>query len=418
MKLKIGTVKSKADISRTGIFKVSFGLTENGKDLTEDVRYVSPFGNSKEGFIAIPPVGATVLVAHEPDVAVKGNKFRGYFYLGSIMGTITGRNQQALPTPPNNKAPSTKYVDKTSQGQHGPPLGPNEVAQIKPEQKGWLPERFKDMYQAKGIMPEAMGFTNHRGDAFKIADRSNNTSKSSNPFQDYAIGIMSGSGKRIQAVDSPIVDGIVMTNEHRGKDFFIWSTGLSPESPFAQGEYHMRTHGPVNLYTLYNRFHIWVEDGLNIEIENKSTPSRSYGPGINGGPPAIPPAPPVGGLPNGGLGGYEATRKGVYGNQTTGCIQILSHYNNVSTKALGDDSVIYIEAPGPNSKVIIDTEGTCDIRARGKLTLQSDTEVEINAPIVDINGSDNLELNGGLVTIDGGEQVRINDNADGGGYTA
>tara|TARA_R110002051_G_scaffold292950_2_gene357885 strand:- start:478 stop:1716 length:1239 start_codon:yes stop_codon:yes gene_type:complete len=412
MQLKTGTVKSKADLSRTGLFKVSFGLSDKGKDLLEDVKYVSPFGNATEGWVAIPPVGARVLVCHEPNVANLGDEFRGYFYLGSIMGAITGVNQQS-PTDPeeaNKQTPNTDYVPKTKPGQHGPPLGTNQVAQIKESEAGWLPERFRDMYDAKGIIPEVMGFSNHRGDAFKISDRSNNSSKSSDPFQDFAIGLMSGSGKRLQLVDSPIVDGMVYSNEHRGKDFFIWSSGSSPESPFAEGEYHMRTHGPVNLYTLWNRFHIWVEDGLNIEIENKSTPSKSYGPGANAGPKG-------GGLPNGGMGGYESTRKRVYGNETTGCVQILSHWNNISTIALGDDSVIYIEAPGPNSKVIIDTEGTCDIRSKGKLTLQSDTQVEINSPQVTINGSSEVDINGGVVYIDGGD-VRLNDAPGGGDYTA
>ena len=31
MELKIGTVKSKADISRTGIFKVAFGAVDGGE---------------------------------------------------------------------------------------------------------------------------------------------------------------------------------------------------------------------------------------------------------------------------------------------------------------------------------------------------------------------------------------------------
>lgn len=406
MDLKIGTVKSKADISRTGLFKVSFGPVEEGRAIVENVRYVSPYGNSKEGAFFLPPVGAQVLVGYEPNAALDGDNFKGYFYLGSVMGAIEGNNQQDRNFANKKATPSTEYVPKNKPGQHGPGLAEDQVAVSTKENLGWIPERFKGMYDGKGVIPEQLGFTNHRGDAFQITDRYNSTSESIDPFQDYAIGIMSGNGKRIQAVDSPVVDGIVMTNEHRGKDFFIWSTGLSPESPFAEGEYHMRTHGPVNMYTLFNRFHIWVEDGLNMQIENKSTGSKEYG------------AQKHTKLGDPGVGGYKASRQGVFGNQTTGCIQLVSHHNNISLEAKEDDSVIYINTPGQNSRIIIDGGGSVDVVAAGKLTLQSDTKVEINSPEVQINGQSAVDINGGVVTIDGGPQVRINDSLGGGPYTA
>jgi len=60
------------------------------------------------------------------------------------------------------------------------------------------------MYDGKGITPEAIGITNNGGDAFKISERYNSTERSKHPFQDFRVGIMSGNGKRIEAVDSPI----------------------------------------------------------------------------------------------------------------------------------------------------------------------------------------------------------------------
>ena len=287
-----------------------------------------------------------------------------------------------------------------------------------PQDYGTWPDRFKDMYAGKGVVPEAIGLTNNRGDAFKISSRSAGN-EADFPFQDYRVGMISGNGKRIEAVDSPIVDGIVMTNEHKGKDFFIWSSGLSDQSPFAEGEWHMRTHGPVNMYTLTNRFHVWVEDGLNVEIENKSSGSKAYG-DISTNPDGRKDADgqPVGGLGYPGSDGFAATRQGVYGNETTGCIQLLSHHNNISLKANGQDSVIYVKAPGPHARVIVESGGSVDIVAQGKVTIQSNTEVEINAPIVDINGSQLVSVNGGEVTIDGGPDIKLNSNADGGDYTA
>ena len=67
-------------------------------------------------------------------------------------------------------------------------------------------------------------------------------------------------------------------------------------------------------------------------------------------------------------------------------------------------------------KVIVESGGTVDIVAQGKVTLQSNTQVEINSPLVTINGSTDVDINGGVVHIDGG-QVRLNDAPLGGGYT-
>ena len=417
MELKIGTVKSKADISRTGLFKVSFGVVEDGRPVVESVRYVSPYGNTQEGAYFIPPVGAQVLVAHEPNAAKDGELFRGYFYLGSILGANDGVNQQNV-DPDEDAEPDNSYIPKDKPGEFGPAIEKEGQAALNTEaESGWIADRFEGMYDGKGVIPEQKGFTNHRGDAFQISDRYNSTSESVDPFQNYAIGMMSGNGKRIEAVDSPIVDGIVMSNEHRGKDFFIWSSGDSDESPFAEGEYHMRTHGPVNMYTLANRFHVWVEDGLNVEIENKSTGSKAYG-DTSTSPDGRKDSDGnfVNGLPL-QSGGYEATRKGQFGNETTGCIKMISHHNNISVEAKAQDSVIYINTPGPNSKVIIDGGGTVDVVAEGKLTLQSKTKVEINSPTVEINGQDLVDINGGTVTVDGGPNVRLNDSAGGASIT-
>jgi len=96
---------------------------------------------------------------------------------------------------------------------------------------------------------------------------------------------------------------------------------------------------------------------------------------------------------------------------------MISHHNNISVEAKAQDSVIYINTPGPNSKVIIDGGGTVDVVAEGKLTLQSKTKVEINSPTVEINGQDLVDINGGTVTVDGGPNVRLNDSAGGASIT-
>tara|TARA_R110002060_G_scaffold33487_2_gene44241 strand:- start:634 stop:1101 length:468 start_codon:yes stop_codon:yes gene_type:complete len=148
---------------------------------------------------------------------------------------------------------------------------------------------------------------------------------------------------------------------------------------------------------------MWIEDGFNFNIENRSTPRLSYGEGING----FTGTESYWGIPL-GEGGYKATREGQFGNETTGCIKLMSRHNNISLSALEVDSVIHIHAPGVLSKVIIDTGGSVDIVAKGKITLQSETEVEINAPVVDINAGSINNMEPGNVYIDG-DEVHIND---------
>ena len=156
-----------------------------------------------------------------------------------------------------------------------------------------------------------------------------------------------------------------------------------------------------------------------MEIENRSTGKQAYGDtSTNNDGRVDGNGAPATGLGDPGTGGYEATRQGIFGNETTGCIQLHSHHNNISLKAEAQDSVVFINTPGPHSRVIVESGGTVDIVAQGKVTIQSNTEVEINAPIVDINGSDSANMNGGTVNIDGGPDIKLNSQANGGDYSA
>jgi len=407
LRLKTGTVITQADVTQTGKFLVSFKLSDGEGYEEEPVRYVTPYGNTEAAFVAIPMVGSQVLCAYEDDVASEGDRIKGYYYLGSLMGDIPGTNE-SLPAPGTEPPPSNDYVPKDKTGTFGPETGEFETAMQKPEKVPSFPSAFKDMYAGKGIIPEAIGLSNHRGDAFKISSQYDSVSKSKDPFQNYSVGMQSGSGKQFKLVDSPIVNGIVMTNEHKGKDYFIWSSAGSKDSPFSAGEYHMRTHGPVNMYTLSNRFHMWVEDGLNVDIENKSTGKAAYGDTSTNGDGRVDfEGAPSNGLGDPGTGGYSG-RKGVFGNETTGCIKLRSHHNNISLEAEAQDSVIFVSAPGPHSRIIVESGGSVDIVAKGKITLQSDIEVEITAPTVDINGSTTVDINGTDVTINGGPNINLN----------
>ena len=236
---------------------------------------------------------------------------------------------------------------------------------------------------------------------------------SENPFQDYRVSLRSGKGKKLELVDSPIVNGLTYSNENTGLDFLVWCSKGNVNSPFSKGEFHMRTHGPVNLYTLWSSFHIWVQNGKNIDIENKSGDTLAFNTGkfprkSDGRTDSK--GNPMSGLGDPGDGAYSKTRKGNFGNRSTGCVNITSHRNDVVVKALNPDSIVHVTAPGVHSKVIIETGGSVDIVAKGKITLQSETEVEINAPVVDINGANKDDKNkpSGEITLDGGT-IKMND---------
>ena len=153
-------------------------------------------------------------------------------------------------------------------------------------------------------------------------------------MKDFRIQMESGSGKVIKCVDTPEVDGIVITNEHGAKDYIILSTGDSDSSPFSEGEYHVRTHGPINQYTTENNMRLWVQDGLNLQIENL-TKTGDLGYTKNGQSPNVKATTNEGG---------PSTRINDFGNETWGCVEVRSLHNNVIVEALAEDSVIRIVA--------------------------------------------------------------------------
>jgi len=408
MQFKIGTVTSNADITRTGILKVAFNIQDEENAQEEWVRYVSPFGSDKAAFIALPQPGSTVLCGYSDTPLGGGDTMKGYFYMGSVMGVnpTVGRlvepgadqvydettGEMPLNTQGAQVGGAYTSTQQSEPGVYGPSSRQLEFAELDENARSPFPDVFKGLYDAKGMTPEMMGLTGNRADSMLIHNRYRADS-SEGPFQDHLTEIRSGSGKTVRCVDSPIVDGIVIANEHLGKDYIILSTGNSEMSPFAEGELHMRTHGPINICNLESNIHAWVEEGRNIEVENRATGVLSPSGDRNaerttteeeGSPP---------------------TRVDDYGNEDYGCVKLWSHHNNVSVSALEDNSVIHIHAPGENTKVIVKTGGTVDIVAEKKITLTSDTEVELNAPMVQLNGSTEVEVNAPLVDVNASDRI-------------
>jgi len=397
MNFKIGTVISNADITRSGVLKVAFTLQDQETTQGEWVRYVSPYGNQKAAFVAIPQPGSTVLCAYADLPLDSGQTMKGYFYMGCVMGvnSVAGRLvEPGAATGGDSPGPQEPIDTNQSAGIYGPPAPADVIATVKQENITPFPDAFMNLYQGKGITPEMVGLA--QGNSAMLLHSRSRGNKADQPFQDDMAEIRSGAGKTVRCVDSPIVDGIVMSNEHKGKDYFIFSTGNSEMSPFAEGEFHTRTHGPINTYTLESNIHTWVEEGRNIEVENKATGKYSPSGDRNGG------------RTTNEEEGSPASRIEDFGNEDYGCVKLWSHHNNVSISALEENSVIHVHAPGSQTKVIVNTGGTVDIVADQKITLTSQSEVELNAPLIQFNGSD-IELNADeTIKEDAGTEVTVN----------
>ena len=216
LRAKIGTVQSTADVTNTGEFWVAFKVSDGNFSRSEPVRYVSPMGNANQAFIAIPPEGAQVLCLYEDDVSEEGGMMSGYYYVGSVMGNIPGLNN-ALPSDqgavPKGDS-SDKYIPHDEPGLHGEaiPLGKYAKLQHANANPSWgpnfmWPQEFRYMYLGKHVVPEQMGLTNSRGDSFLISSRYS-SNQSPLAFKDHRVSMHSGSGKRIELIDSGTVNGI------------------------------------------------------------------------------------------------------------------------------------------------------------------------------------------------------------------
>jgi len=382
MNIKVGYVTSNFDIRRLGSFKVSFNLKdpETGNAEPETVRYVSPYGSDAAGWVSIPQKGSYVLVGEAASEDLANGAPGGYFYLGSIYGGLGGTAFEKLVKETDGSL-SQDPID-TASAPPGISPAAGEVAKL--ENKSVFPKEFaEELYEAKGAIPEKIGFTSTHGDAFTINNRFR--VGDADDFVDHRIEMRSGAGKKIKCVDTPAIDAIIIENEHKGKDKFVWQT--SENDFYAEGEVHLRTHGPIKQWTSESFIRHWVQEGQNIEIVNESTGSRR--PGSGGKQPQS----AAGGLDEGDGGRY-----GQIGPEDYGCVIIESKHNNIIIRGLEDDSCIRVLTPGSNGKVLVDSGGTIDLRASKKISLTSDI-IELSADQVDINGSTIVDIDGSRIDL-------------------
>ena len=121
LELKIGTVKDTTDPTNTGMLTVDigFGTAEN----TVQAHYVSPYGSSQAAMVALPPVGAQVLLLRDNTALVTPAAPAGYYYLGSVLDGGTSMQGHGLPTSEllaeEDEAPAS-YTPSNKPGMNGP----------------------------------------------------------------------------------------------------------------------------------------------------------------------------------------------------------------------------------------------------------------------------------------------------------
>jgi len=391
MELLVGNVISNADFTETGLFQVTIGKYSGGKPIIADVQYVSPFFSSDAGFVAIPNLKSQVLLAEKPADSISD---ADYFYLGCITGPREGVQQSSdISKDPGRMSTVTdskklEAIDANLDGMSAvqddilaETNDPNRVS------KKAFPGRFNQLYAGRG-QPEVIGLEGTNGAAFRISDR-----QAGGDLQDNKIDVVSGKGKYLGLIDSPMIDAFVYMNEftHSKGDILAFSSGDHPHSPWAQGEFKLRTHGPINQISTESNIKHEVVDGRNIEILNWSEGTKT----------------PIGTTAK---HKQKHSKIGDFGNEEYGCVHILSKDNNVTLTATGSDSVIRVIAPGSQSKVVVVTGGSVhvnaqkniNVKANKKITMDSNEEIEITAPTIILGNKGvgpGAEISGNLASI-------------------
>lgn len=354
MKLNIGVVKSTADVTKTGTFICT---TPNGPNAI--VTYVSPFVRDGEGFFAVPYIGTTILYATLDEEDNHGlTESKSYF-----MGCVSkGISDNLLKDNSTNRALLRDNTPK-------PPKGFSKNASLKEE-----------IYEFRDVVPEVVSLVTHSGNGLVMRDRSRPEGDKVSVAQDIGTEIKSSTGKSIRLVDSPQIDSILINNGHPS-DSVIFCHDQPPgsDATFAAHEFQVHTMGPISLNTTESNMDFIVySDGRNIELENWSDGMNKESSGTIA-------------HTNSDWGGtFDIADTG---NEDYGCIKIFSHNRNVVICTSGVDAVVRVHAPGADSKVIVKTGGSVNIKATRKIIIDSDEEVAINAPTVRIT-SDSTYVSG------------------------
>lgn len=356
MRFHKGAVTSLVDFGKSGGFRCKLG----GQGSEVKVEYTSPFISANEGLFSPPKVGTEVIVCEFSTGDSRGVVDSTYYLVGCINKTPS--DNLLLDTPENSD-----LVNNTSAKNGFSLTGP-----IRDE-----------IYETKGLVPEMLTFMSHSGNSLLIRDKSRAESEVAKAIQDTGLELKSSLKKSVKLDDSPQIDSVIITN---GSDtdkiiFCSEASTTNPEraSKYASNELQMHTKGPLNLNTIESSLELNVcEKGKNIELENRAEGITKE--------------------LSGAIVHTDSNWGGTFdlqdtGNEDFGCIRIHSYNRNIILVATGEDSVVRVEVPGENSKVIVKTAGTVNIKAEKKIKLDSSAEIEIVAPTVRVE-SNNTYING------------------------
>jgi len=402
VKMYKGVVTEDTDFTQS--FTIWATVPELGEG-SRAVTYVSPFSNVDAGMVALPTINSEILV-YELD----GGLDKGLYYAGSIVGETTFLDVDSSKVDPSDP---TKAQGSSQEGEIDyTTLGRTNKSPMN------VPPQAELGVDGKRFTNEKIVLEDNGGNAIILSNQSEPTPGSG--FQNTYTKLRSGKGKQITLNDSPKQSSIRFeVDSSDDKKNYFYFAGKQPEddlsTTMSEGEMKLETQGPVNFITKKSNVEVRVVDGRNIDIKNTATgtmSSESSGRrlvGVGGGDPypILPDGEEVEGansdLPypsDYGLGQshIDENPPGLGGNpldkgyEDWGCVNITSEYNNINLEAFGDDSVIHINAPGENTKIVVTTAGTVDILAKQKISLTSDEKIELNAPYVDINSTERVDI--------------------------
>lgn len=297
MLIKLAEVKDNTDLSRRGVFRVQ----EESYAGTIPVKYVTPYWASfNGGFVAIPEVGSLVLICQpENDL--------GWYYLGSVYNT---RRASAL-------------------AEEGDLIKERDI----------LPDA--QIYKARGI-PQRQTFLSPRKNGLILSDEYNPD------YFNIKTTLRSSTGKRFELIDSPLIDAIIMRNEHH--DHIKIST--TANGSHAARTIEAETQGPVRVISRESSIDVHVEDGKEINITNHST------------------------------GAKRISEE----DSTPGNINIYSRNRDINLTVDADDGVIYLQSTGQNSHIVLVSEGTIDIQGKKGVNITSQNgDVTVQGQTINLN---------------------------------
>ena len=405
MNVHRGVVTSVADLTKSGGFKAKLATPQEPVHVT----YVSPVNSINGGFFAVPSENSPILVLEIGSTDGGGNS-GGYYYLGTIVGASYGEaslidNPEGYdlfrdPQSAENITTPGDAINYKSLGLDvaAPPTAPLAIA---------------DRIYSNEVTPEIMAFLGKGSGGLLTFEEKVGGDGAGSAWINSKTRIQSGDGKRIDLVATPAQDFIKITtgkgSQEGGEDFILLGgkqRAFGAESNNVQaGEFRVDSHGPTNITSRDRGIEIRAR-GLNLDIINDSdglfAPDSDgryliYPGGFPDAAPLYPPLPkpsvvsaPTGNAHPFGKGGPPGAKPDGgnpldKGNEKYGNVNIRSEWNNINIEGRGPDSVIHLNAPYYEGKIVITTGGTVDIIATQKVSITSGESIELNAPYIDIN---------------------------------